>query len=394
MKKITLILLLIVVFAIEILRVYFIMPFPGSQQQASIDFAYWIDHNILWLRMGCWLIIAYLVLSIVKETSKKIQILLASCFLLYCIVCYFFNFRFLADKMFYQPKNKISVGIKENKIPLNKLVIGVHINGESRAYPIQLIGYHHQVKDTIGGESILVTYCTVCRTGRVYSSILNGKDEKFRLVGMDHFNAMFEDATTKSWWRQATREAAAGPLKGQQLREIPSYQMSLGAWLKQYPSSYILQPDSLFKEEYEELKNFDNGTIASKLEKRDSLSWQKKSWVIGIKNQLAAKAIDWNELVNKRLISDSLPNLPFVLLLDADSSSYYCYARTLAGNNLSFQVIKNDSTFLFRDIQTQSTWNILGKCINGKYEGSQLTTVPAYQEFWHSWKTFQPHTSR
>ena len=37
-----------------------------------------------------------------------------------------------------------------NTIDSNKLVIGIDINGESRAYPIQIIGYHHQVKDTVG----------------------------------------------------------------------------------------------------------------------------------------------------------------------------------------------------------------------------------------------------
>ena len=42
----------------------------------------------------------------------------------------------------------------------------------------------------------MVTYCTVCRTGRVFSPIVEGQPETFRLVGMDHFNAMFEDEGT------------------------------------------------------------------------------------------------------------------------------------------------------------------------------------------------------
>ncbi len=46
---------------------------------------------------------------------------------------------------------------------------------------------------------------------------------------MDHFNAMFEDKTTKSWWRQATGEAISGTKKGVRLPEIPSQQMSLKA---------------------------------------------------------------------------------------------------------------------------------------------------------------------
>ena len=92
--------------------------------------------------------------------------------------------------------------------------MGVLVNGEARAYPIQFLGYHHQVRDTIAGQPIIVTFCTVCRTGRVFSPFVDGAPETFRLAGMDHFNAMFEDATTGSWWRQATGEAIAGPRRG------------------------------------------------------------------------------------------------------------------------------------------------------------------------------------
>lgn len=65
--------------------------------------------------------------------------------------------------------------------------------GEARAYPVQYIGYHHQVQDTVGGQAILVTFCTVCRTGRVLDPRVDWDVEHFRLVGMDHFNAMLED---------------------------------------------------------------------------------------------------------------------------------------------------------------------------------------------------------
>jgi hypothetical protein len=44
----------------------------------------------------------------------------------------------------------------------------------------------------------MITYCTVCRTGRVFSPDVDGKPETFRLVGMDHFNAMFEDENQKA----------------------------------------------------------------------------------------------------------------------------------------------------------------------------------------------------
>ena len=201
--------------------------------------------------------------SIRVFTGRKLypKILLSLVIIIYGIIFFFFNFRFEADKMFYQPSIKNFSSGSGNTIDSNKLVIGIDIHGESRAYPIQIIGYHHQVKDTVGNTPVMITYCTVCRTGRVYSPVVNGKLEKFRLVGMDHFNAMFEDETTKSWWQQATGVAIAGPLKGSHLEEIPSHQASLASWMRLHPNSTILQPDSNYKEDYHDLANFDNGTI-------------------------------------------------------------------------------------------------------------------------------------
>ncbi|HMF71285.1 MAG TPA: DUF3179 domain-containing (seleno)protein [Flavitalea sp.] len=290
MKKIILIAGLILLLAFEIGRVYFIMPFPGSQKSNTIDLAYWIDQNIIWVRIVLILLIAVPAINIFRQRKIRKKILLGCTLLLYAVVFYLFNFKFLADKMFYQPRSKQFQSSQQNTIAEDKLVIAVELNGEAKAYPIQLIGYHHQVTDTIGMVPVVVTYCTVCRTGRVFSPEVNGKHETFRLVGMDHFNAMFEDASTHSWWRQATGKAITGPLKGTALKEIPSAQMTLGSWLKQYPQSLVLQPDTIFNKRYKGLADFDRGTIKSGLEKRDSTSWKFKSWVVGISHDNVSKA--------------------------------------------------------------------------------------------------------
>jgi hypothetical protein len=293
--------------------------------------------------------------------------------------------------MFYQPKVISFATANSSKVSLDKLIIGIEINGATKAYPIQYIGYHHQVRDTMGNQPVMVTYCTVCRTGRVFNPFVNGKNEQFRLVGMDHFNAMFEDATTKSWWRQVSGEAVTGPLKGERLKEIPSKQMRLSSWLELHPSSLILQPDSNFKSDYDDLAKFDDGTIKSGLEKRDSSSWKEKSWVVGIKSGPHSKAYDWNELVSTMIVEDSLPGLDILLLLENDKVSFHAFSRKV--NDLELHFTKNNDGMLIDNI-TSSVWNMKGKCISGKFIGAQLASIPAYQEFWHSWRTFNPLTLR
>jgi hypothetical protein len=380
----------IILLATEILRVYFIMPFPGSQKADTIQIAYFLHNYIWWFMILGFILFVPPMIYIFRNSRWWRKILLAIFVLLYGTIFYMFNFKFLADKMFYQPQNKILATVATNKVDSSKLVIGLAVNGQAKAYPVEIIGYHHQVVDTVGGEPVMVTYCSVCRTGRVFSPFVNGKFEKFRLVGMDHFNAMFEDATTKSWWRQATGKAVAGKLKGTVLKEIESAQMSLGAWMRKYPNTMVLQPDPVFAKQYKGLEGFDEGTIKSGLEKRDSASWQFKSWVVGIEIGGHAKAYDWNELVKQRVINDTFQKTYVVLVLENDNRSFHVWNRELEEVLLEFTFDAASQTM--KDNTTGSVYNMNGECIEGSLKGNLLYAIQAYQEFWHSWESFHAGT--
>ena len=380
--------ILLIIF--ECLRVYLIMPMPGSQTFNSIDLAYFLGANKNSIRIVLYLIILIPFIKIIKGNSTWEKVGLGILSLVYIGIFYAFTFVMEADKMFLQPTHTYFYKIAENKIPIDKLVIGVAENGLQKAYPIQFIGYHHQVRDSIGQTPIMVTYCTVCRTGRVFSPIVNGKLEDFRLVGMDHFNALFEDATTKSWWRQANGECIAGPLKGYKLKEIKSEQLSLQAWFRKHPNAEVLQPDEKFAATFEKMDSYDKGKSKSDLTKRDTASWQFKSWVLGINMGEMAKTYDWNYLEKNKIIQDSLPSLPLLILLENDSASFHAYNRTV--NNMSLQFQKMNDSIV--DTYTQSLWNMDGICIDGKLKGLSLTPIASYQEYLHSWEYFHPKSIR
>jgi hypothetical protein len=390
MKSIFLFLGLIFLLALEILHIYFIMPLPGSQTMNTLQLAYFLDQNIQWIRILALLAILYPFLKTWEKGKIGFRIFLSSLILVYGLVFFFFNFRFKADKMFKEPLKKQFNDISKDTTNQDKLVIGVSLQGEAKAYPIQILGYHHQVMDTLGNIPIMVTYCTVCRTGRVYSPMIKGKKAHFRLVGMDHFNALFEDASG-TWWQQATGKAVAGPLKGSSLQELPFQQLSLRSWLRQYPKSQIMQPDIHFQKDYKELAKYDQGTIKSKLEHRDSLSWKPKSWVIGLIHKKTSRAYSWNDLAKESIINDSLNNLPVLLVLENDKASFHVYNRMVNGIKYYFKKGAGEN---FLDDQTQSLWNMEGECIDGILKGARLSRIQSSQEFWHSWNTFHPETSQ
>lgn len=361
----------------ELANVYCIMPMPGSQEMNSLDAAYFF-YTWRWafrIFFGLLLLVGWFKSSWPKAWQAWISALVLGA------VIYVVNFQMAADSMFYQPATLLMKPVSENKVDTNRLVLGIVGKQETKAYPIRFIGYHHLVMDSLDGKPILITYCTVCRTGRVYEPIINGSTESFRLVGMDHFNAMFEDKTTGSWFRQATGEAVTGPLKGVQLPEYPSNQSSLADWIKLYPTTKIMQADPAYLKSYDTTLHYESGNSKKKLTGTDSLSWNRKSWVVGIVMGKTSKAYDWNRLVKERVIYDLIDNKPIMLVIGKNNQSFFAFERNTAEEKFALQ----------QDSLSGPSHQYL---LNGRSVDSaaNLKPIPAYQEFWHSWKTFHPAT--
>ncbi len=362
----------------EVAKVYFILPVPGSQEMNSIDLAY-ILHANRWIIRG---VTGLLIVAGIREAWNKSKWLTGVLLFIAVSVGYLTHFNMAADTMFYQPKNLRMVPAASNKVETERLIIGISLNGDSKAYPIQFLGYHHQIQDTIAGKPVMITYCNVCRSGRVFEPMVNQKFEKFRLVGMDHYNAMFEDATTRSWWRQATGEAIAGPLKGQFLPEFPSQQTTLSTWLSLYPKSLIMQPDSHFISEYDVMSDFESGRMEGRLTRYDSASWGDKSWIAGVCLEDICKAYDWNELTSKNVINDHLGPIQVSIVLSRDQKSLFAFQRNSIDQLLYF---RNDTL-----TDGQIDFAFSGKALDTS--SVSLTPLQVYQEYWHSWRTFHPES--
>jgi hypothetical protein len=368
----------------EIANVYFIMPMPGSQRMNSLDLAYFLYSYRWYFRVVFGLVAVVGVVPTFKTSKRKwVPALVA---VLALVIIYMFNFKMVADQMFKQPANLVFKPQLGNTLTDSSIVVGVENNGEVKAYPIRFIGYHHQVQDNVGGKPMIVTYCTVCRAGRVFEPTVKGKQEKFRLVGMDHFNAMFEDETTHSWWRQVNGVAVTGQLKGETLPEVESFQMNVGQLFKLYPNALVMQADEVAVQDvkYDSLAKYERGKSKSNLTRTDSLSWKEKSWVIGIEIGGASKAYDWIEIKLKRIVNDKIGNTPVVIAVSNDGQSFAAFERPAGSSEF---LIRNDT--LFSD---NVAYNFSGRDFAGT--GQPLKRVRAYQEFWHSWQTFHPETEQ
>lgn len=364
----------------EIANVFFIMPLPGSQEMNSISIAYFL-HTWRWVFR---IVFGLMALVGFKSAFSASKVFTSIALILAVAAGYGTIYEMAADTMFYQPSVLQLKDSNQKTVDPDRLVLGVEYKGEAKAYPIQFLGYHHQVRDQIGGKPVMVTYCTVCRTGRVFEPLVNGQIEDFRLVGMDHFNAMFEDINTHSWWRQATGEAIAGALTGQRLPEFPSLQTTLRKWIELHPNTLIMQPDKKFQAEYDSMSTYEKGKRKGTLTRRDTASWHSKSWIIGVVMGNESAAYDWNRLQKERIIYDKLDNKPIMVVLSKDNASFFAFERTRED-----QLFTLDSDTL---VTSNGRYNLLGAAENASLPN--LKKVKAYQEYWHSWQTFHPNSRK
>ena len=371
-------LLLLVVF--ELANVWFIMPLPYSQRVRSIDIAYAL-HSYRWVFRAVFGVMILAGLRPAWRVASWRKAFVVVSLVVAGLVTYVTNNVMAADQIFVAPKSLDMQPAEQNKVDPARLVVGIEMDGQARAYPVQFIGYHHQVRDTVNGKSVMVSFCTVCRTGRVFVPTVQGKTENFRLVGMDHFNAMFEDASTGSWWRQANGEAITGPLKGQKLEEIESQQVTLAQWLALHPTSLIMQPDSALAANYSRSFDYETGKSKSALTGTDSVSWNDKAWVVGITHNGESVAFDWNRLKRDRVINDVVGGTPVVIAMARDGASFFAYARPDTASRFT---VRNDSLVGGNQVYD----------LSGRSAKARLTQLKASQEFWHSWRTFQPNTRK
>ena len=178
-------------------------------------------------------------------------------------------------------------------------VIGITVNGESRAYPISILNWHEVVNDQIRGVPVSVTYCPLCGTGLVYNANVGGKVLKFGVSGLLYnSDVLLYDRQTETLWSQILSKAVNGPLKGRKLTMIPSSQTSWQSWLKKHPNTKVLSTDTGFSRSYgrSPYGDYDKNTDTYFPVSARSRAYHPKERVLGITINGKQKAYPFVEL--------------------------------------------------------------------------------------------------
>ena len=292
----------------------------------------------------------------------------------------------------------------------SEAVLALEINGDARAYPLQIMTWHELVNDTVGGVPVTISYCPLCNSSVAYDRNAAGRVLDFGTSGMLYQSSMvMYDRQTQSLWTHFDGLAVIGELIGTQLDFWPMAIVSWAAWRDAHPDGMVLTTETGYHRNYgrnpyvgyetsERLLTpaFQSTEIDERL--------PAKERVVGIRSAGGAVAVRHAHLTESGVVEVDLADVPLVVwnlpgassAIDApelangiDVGSSGVFERQLDGRLLSF----SRSGEGFTDSETGSTWNLFGEATAGELAGSRLQAHEFVDTFWFAWGTFEPHSS-
>ncbi len=203
-------------------------------------------------------------------------------------------------------------------------VIGVVINGISKAYPIKILNWHEIVNDKLDNQSIVISYCPLCGTGMVFDSEVAGEKRHFGVSGLLYnSDVLLYDKETESLWSQIMQQAVAGKLVGEKLRLLVSSHTNWKRWRERYPDTLVLSQATGYRRDYQR-NPYASYAFREQLYFPVSATDNRlttKSWVIGLSVNGRHKAYPFDNLrqFNGEPVHDQLGGQDVTIYFDPDS---------------------------------------------------------------------------
>ncbi|MBT5475954.1 MAG: DUF3179 domain-containing protein [Chloroflexi bacterium] len=291
-------------------------------------------------------------------------------------------------------------------------VVALEIDGDARAYPLAMLMWHEIANDVVGGVPVSVTFCPLCNTAITFDRTVNGQELTFGTSGnLRRSDLVMWDRQTESWWQQITGEAIVGVNAGAgtKLKIINSPIIAWETFAEEYPDGLVME--RIFDElgfpirsydnpPYAGYDNVDNTPFAFSGEVDDRLV--ATSRILAVKSEGRTVAYPFSFLAETQIVNDRVGDSDVVVFFDDGTLSAFVDGRQgdqISGSTTMFNRIVDGQTLTFTlgadgiiDIETQSTWSLLGTAESGPLAGKKLEPVIHANHFWFAWAVFEPDT--
>jgi hypothetical protein len=291
-------------------------------------------------------------------------------------------------------------------------VLVVDVDGDVRAYPIQIMMWHEIVNDTVGDLPLSVTYCPLCNSAVSFIRVVRGVETTFGTSGsLYNANLVMYDRATESMWNQLDGRAVIGVLTGDVLEQYPSSTVSWADFKATKPDGKVLDRNrtgasrSYGTNPYTGLDDPNgqpflfNGEVDVRAKAMQNIVAMENgtdavAWSLDVISDDSGSSVTTGEFAGE----------PLVIFWKAGEASALDTSNISSGKDVGtvgvFSPVVDDQVLTFvadRDVyiddQTSSTWNVFGEATDGSLAGTTLEPVTFVRTFWFSWAAFRPDTN-
>jgi len=274
-------------------------------------------------------------------------------------------------------------------------VLVLDINGDVRAFPLQIMTWHEIVNDTIGDVPVTISFCPLCTSAVAFERTIDGEVTTFGTSG---------HRLTETLWTHFDGRAVIGALTGVELTKRPMQTVSWGSFKESFPDGIVLTRDTGFGRDYgrNPYPGYDAvgerpflfvGEIDGQL--------AGKERVLAVRGE-ETKVLQTSLLAEVSTVTFQLDGVDVVALHAAGTASALdtptladgrdvgatgVFVAAIAGETVDLTT-NNDGTF--NDSASGSNFDIFGLALDGPLAGSQLEPVEAVDTFWFAIAAFTP----
>ncbi len=270
-----------------------------------------------------------------------------------------------------------------------ELVFGVEINGDARAYPLRMMDVHEMLNDVVGGKPVSLAYCTMCRSGILFETTVDGRALTFGSSGLLYrSNKLMYDRQTESLWLTIPREPVSGKLARSSIRLklLPVVVTSWQDWRSKHPTTRALSLDTGFNRDYREgavyAEYFNSDNLwfpVPRLDKR--LKPKEEVFALVVNHQ--PKAYPLKRLSQLRVVNDTLGGQRIVLISDGKPGGVRAYERGEAEFKLGKTgLVGSDGR----------EWQATESALVEKNTSAKLPRLAGHTAYWFGWASFYPNT--
>lgn len=287
-------------------------------------------------------------------------------------------------------------------------VISFEVNGDARAFPLQIMTWHEIVNGEVGGVPVAVTFCPLCNTAIAFDRSFDDLGTlRFGTTGLlRHSDLVMWDDQTESFWQQITGEAIVGELTGRELEMLPASIVSYEQFKETHHEGVVLSRNTGHSRNYGAnpyygYDDIDSSPFMFREVPDDQLPPMERVATVQIEDE--AVAYPFSSLSEHPVVHDTVGGEDIVVFWQSGTRSalddrWIAESKDVGASGVFEPVADGESlTFEFvdgaiQDVETGSEWNVLGQAISGPMEGTQLPEVIHGNHFWFAWAAFQPET--